>query len=280
MNSEKVKAFVQLSRPLNLLITVLSIPVACWIAGGTTHDWLSIVLAALTGVFVAAGANAINDAFDIDIDRINRPDRPLPRGALTQLDARRLWLVVSSCAMILNLFINLLALFIVVNAVIILYFYSAKLKRTVFIGNLVVALMTGMAFIYGGSTVGSIKRAVVPALFAFLINLARELIKDVEDIAGDRREHAMTLPIHYGIKPALALATLFLLLLISTTVLAVQFSMYQISFFYIVLAADILILSTIGMMWYNDSPKQMRRVSNTLKMSMMIGLAAIIVGSL
>ncbi len=78
MNSEKLKAFVQLSRPVNILIIVASIPVACWIAGGTIQDLFIIFLAALTGALVTAGANAINDSFDIEIDRINRPDRPLP----------------------------------------------------------------------------------------------------------------------------------------------------------------------------------------------------------
>ena len=99
MNSKKLVAYIQLSRPVNVLITFVSIPVACWIAGGTGHDRLFILLAGITGALVAAGANAINDAFDIDIDRINRPDRPLPRGALTQYDARRMWLIVSLAAL-------------------------------------------------------------------------------------------------------------------------------------------------------------------------------------
>jgi len=280
MNFEKVKAYIQLSRPINLLITVISIPVACWIAGGTKDDWFSILFAALTGVFVAAGANSINDAFDIDIDRINRPNRPLPRGTLTQQNAREMWFLVSSGAIIFNFFLNVAAFVIVVIVVVILYYYSAKLKRTVFLGNFVVAIMTGMAFVYGGIVMNNIERSIMPALFAFLSNLARELVKDVEDIEGDRREHALTLPITFGVKPALWLATISLLILIGSTLLAVYFSIYHIAFLYTVIGADALILSAIVMMWHSASPIQMRRVSISIKMSMGIGLAAIILGSI
>jgi geranylgeranylglycerol-phosphate geranylgeranyltransferase len=280
MNSDKLLAYFQLSRPVNVLITFISIPAACWIAGGTGHDRLSIFFASLTGALVAAGANAVNDAFDIDIDRINRPDRPLPRGALTTRDARRMWLIVSIVALGVNLFLNPAALLIVVLSIVLLYFYSARLKRTVLLGNIVIGLMTGMAFMYGGVVVGRMERAVVPALFAFLVNLARELLKDVEDLEGDRREHAVTLPIKYGVIPTLVLATASLLLLIGATIAAAIFELYRSAFLYVVVVADFLICISIAMMWHDRSLTVLRRASTILKMSMVIGLISIIAGSM
>jgi len=279
MNSKKIIAFVQLSRPINIFITLASIPVACWIAGGMMHDSLIILLAALTGVLVTAGANALNDSFDIEIDRINRPNRPLPLGVLTQRNAQQMWFIVSLSAICINVFINPLALLIVIFAVVLLYYYSARLKRTIIAGNIVVGLMTGMAFIYGGVMVGHIERALVPAVFAFLINFARELVKDVEDMEGDRKEHAVTLPVKYGVRPALILATLSLLTLISITCAVVVFSVYHSAFMYIVLVADILMCVSVVMMWQGSSSINMRRVSGNLKLSMIIGLMAIIAGS-
>jgi len=251
MNSKKIAAYFQLSRPVNVLITFVSIPVACWIAGGTACSWFFILSAGLTGVLVAAGANAINDAFDIDIDRINRPDRPLPRGALTQRDAHRMWLILSIAALGINLFLNLAALLIVILSIALLYFYSARLKRTVLAGNLVIGLMTGMAFIYGGVVVGQMERAVLPAIFAFLVNLARELLKDIEDMEGDRREHAVTLPIKYGVVPALLLATVSLIVLIGTTIAAAIFTLYHSAFLYIVLIADCMMCISINVHFNN-----------------------------
>ena len=280
MNSKKIKSYFQLSRPVNVLITLVSIPVACWIAGGTACSWFIILLSSMTGALVASGANAINDVFDIVIDRINRPDRPLPRGALTPQDARRMWLIVSALAIFINLFLNSTALLIVVLSISLLYFYSARLKRTVLIGNVVIGSMTGMAFIYGGVVVGRIERAVVPAIFAFFVNLARELLKDIEDMEGDRKEHAITLPIKYGVLPALVLATISLGVLLGTTILAVLFALYHPVFSYIVFAADLLICISIILMWRDHSSISINRASTILKISMIIGLISIIVGSM
>ncbi len=280
MNSKKIRSFIRLGRPVNVVITLLSIPVACWIAGASSRQLFDIVAAALTGALVTAGANAINDFFDIEIDRINRPDRPLPRGDLSRKEARTMWIATSAAALVLNVMINPAALAIAIAAIVLLYIYSARLKVTVLAGNIVVGFMTGMAFIYGGAVAGHPDRAVMPALFAFLVNFARELIKDVEDIEGDRAEMASTLPVKFGPKPALAVATLALVLLIGCTLIAASFHFYVPAFLYIVLVADLLMLGTILMIWRDFSPSQMRRASNTLKLSMGIGLLSIIAGSL
>jgi geranylgeranylglycerol-phosphate geranylgeranyltransferase len=280
MNSKKIKAYIQLSRPVNVLITIVSIPVACWIADRTVHNVVSFILAAATGAMVTAGANALNDAFDIEIDRINRPDRPLPLGVLSRRNAQDLWFRVSLLAICINVFINVPALIIVLLAIILLYYYSARLKRTILAGNIVVGFLTGMAFIYGGAVVGHVERALIPALFAFLINVAREVVKDVEDIEGDRAGHAGTLPIEYGIKPALLVATGLILLLICVTIAVILYSVYQTAFTYIVIISDLLMSISVFMLWQKFSPVQMRRISNLLKISMVVGLAAIIAGSM
>jgi geranylgeranylglycerol-phosphate geranylgeranyltransferase len=280
MNSKKLVAYFQLSRPVNVLITLVSIPVACWIAGGTVSAWIFILMAGSTGALVAAGANAVNDAFDIDIDRINRPDRPLPRGALTQQDARRMWLIVSVAAIGINLFLNSAALLIVVLSIALLYLYSARLKRTVFIGNVIIGSMTGMAFIYGGVVVGRVERAVLPAIFAFLVNLARELLKDVEDMEGDRIENAVTLPVKYGVTTALVLATATLLILIGVTMTVAILGLYHSAFSYIVGGADFLMCISIILLWLGHAPTAIRHASTILKVSMIIGLISIIAGSM
>jgi geranylgeranylglycerol-phosphate geranylgeranyltransferase len=139
--------------------------------------------------------------------------------------------------------------------------------------------MTGMAFIYGGVVVGRIERAVIPAIFAFLVNVAREVLKDVEDMEGDRKEHAVTLPIQYGIRPALMLATASLLLLIGITIAVGLIALYHPAFLFIVIIADCLICFSIVLFWLDHSPSAMRRASTLLKASMITGLLSIIVGS-
>ncbi len=277
--TRKLKAFVDLTRPVNVAITLASIPAASILAGAALSQWLQVVLAALTGGLVAAAANAINDRFDAEIDRINKPSRPIPRGDATPGEAYVAWLILSLLAIALNVFLNWYAIGIVVFSVIILYWYSAFFKRTVFAGNLVVGLMTGMAFIYGAVVVGGFAKAVVPAVFAFLVNVAREVIKDVEDVEGDRKDGAVTLPVRFGTRPALVVTTVVIFLLIVATFVPYQTRFYTSTYLYLVLLVDVLLATVMVWIWINASPANMNRLSNILKVCMVIGLFAIFFGS-
>jgi geranylgeranylglycerol-phosphate geranylgeranyltransferase len=112
------------------------------------------------------------------------------------------------------------------------------------------------------------------------VNLSRELVKDIEDIEGDREEQAVTFPIRYGVVPALVLATASLLVLMGTTVTAIIFSLYNAAFMYLVLLADGVMCVSIILMWRNHSSTGIRLVSTTLKISMVIGLLSIIAGTI
>lgn len=279
MSSRKWRAYVDLTRPLNVGITLLSIPAASVLAGATASQWLQVLLAALTGGLVAAGANSINDYFDVEIDKINKPCRPIPRGDATRREAWVLWLLLSSVAFVLNAFLPVAALVIVVLSIILLYWYSAFFKRTVMMGNLVVGLMTGMAFIYGAIVVGRLDRAYMPALFAFLINVVREIVKDIEDIEGDRQEQAATLPVKYGVRPAVWLSSALLVILVLTTIAAYGLKLYSTVYLVLVSVVDVILVAVIVLQWRDQSVATMSRLSNALKICMLLGLLAIYFGS-
>ncbi len=279
MNSEKLKGFVQLTRPVNCLIAFLSIVAASIIAGAKEDLWFKTIIAGFVGAFVAAGANAINDYFDVEIDRINRPDRPIPRKAVSREEARFLWLVLSFVGLGLNIVLNQRALAIALVAVISLYFYSMVLKRTVLMGNIVVAVMTALAFAYGAVVVGKIERALMPALFAFLINFAREVVKDIEDVEGDAKKGAKTLAVRYGPKSGIAAASAALVALIGATIAAYVLGIYSALYLYIVIVVDGILVFVLVSLWSNQSTPNMRRMSTVLKANMAIGLVAIFAGS-
>lgn len=274
-----LRPYLILSRPLNLLITFLSICAATVLAGAETHDALAMVLAGLAGVCVAAGANAINDYFDIDIDRVNRPDRPLPSGMIPPSGALKFWMLSSGAGALLGAAIGFWTFLIAVGSIILLYFYSKSLKSIPVAGNIVVGGMTGLAFIFGGVAVGEPGRAVIPAIFAFLVNLAREIVKDIEDRSGDAQHNASTLPVRYGIRPAQALTSLSLITLVIVTIIAHIERHYDGPYLWIVLAADALLMYVAMAVWANETTVHMRRLSNVLKATMVVGLAAIYFGS-
>ncbi len=273
-----VPAYLSLIRPVNLLITFLSIVAAGILAGGGWGEMMPMFLAGVAGAAVAAGANAINDYFDVDIDRINRPERPIPSGRLTAEQAWRVWLTSSILGCACGLTIGPWPFAITIGSVVLLYLYSRTLKSTPLAGNLVVGGMTGMAFMFGGTAIGAVDQAVVPALFAFLVNVAREIVKDIEDREGDARHHAGTLPVRYGIGPARLAATVALLSLIIVTILAYTREHYDVIYLRIVLVADVLLAYVAVSVWWSDTPRQMRRLSLVLKSTMIVGLAAIFFG--
>lgn len=279
MSFRKIIPYIELLRPLNVLIAFLSIAAATFLAGATAEQWKHILLASLAGGLIAGGANAINDYFDVEIDRINKSNRPLPRGSATREEAWGLWLTVSVVGLLLNIFLNSAAFVIAGTSVVILYFYSAVFKRSVLIGNFLVATMTGMAFIYGGVVAEHVDRAVIPAIFAFHINFARELVKDVEDLEGDRRENAKTFAVKYGATQALTLASITILILIVVTFVPYIVGAYSISYLLLVLLVDIGLIYVLISMWRDQTKENLGKLSMILKVNMLIGLVAIFLGS-
>lgn len=279
MNSKSLLGAIEILRPLNGLMMMAVIAVAVILAGGNAHDWPSAAIAALVGAMVGCGANAINDYYDLEIDKVNKPNRPLPRGALTPRAAFVLWAVLSLLGISLNVFLHWTALCIAALAALILYWYSARLKGTVLLGNLTVASMTALAFLYGGVVAGHPDRSVVPAVFAFLINLGREIVKDIEDREGDRHGKAMTFPLKYGVRKSVWLATAVLVMLIAATIGAFLWGTFKAAFLVLALIADTMVAAGILLLWKSQSQRTLGVLSTLLKLSMVVGLGAIFFGS-
>jgi geranylgeranylglycerol-phosphate geranylgeranyltransferase len=274
---EKLRGFIRLSRPLNVFISFLSVFVAVLICGAL-QSLHKVWLACLTAAFLTAAANAVNDFYDLDIDRINRPKRPLPSGVISPSQA----LVFSGIFFILGtacgFLINWATFFTALVFSVLLILYSAKFKRMVLVGNIVVSLATAFAFIYGGLAVGSVRQAIFPAIFAFLLHFGREIIKDMEDMEGDRRNGAMTMPVRHGLKPAQLLATGLFIVLIMVTIAPYLLDLYGVWYLLIVALVDSILVIVIIEMWRDASRMNFGRLSAALKVDMLLGLLAIYAG--
>ncbi len=252
--------------------------VAAAVTGGL-EPIIPVLTACLSGAFIAAGANAVNDVFDIEIDRINRPDRPLPRGVLGARAAMGFAITCFLFGISLGAFISLPAFFIAVLFSILLFFYSAFFKRTVLIGNFVVSLSTAAAFVYGGVATNHAEQSLYPALFAFFMHFGREIIKDMEDIHGDEMQRAMTLPVRFGLLPAQWLVTFLFLVLAIVTWMPFALGVYNFYFFLMVLLGVYpVLLYCIVMVWRRPEHRALHKMSILLKADMFIGLLAILIG--
>ena len=185
----------------------------------------------------------------------------------------------SSAGVITSAFLGQWPLLIALCWVVSLYVYSRWLKRRLLVGNVVVSVATGLAFIFGGSVVGTLDRSLIPALFAFLINFAREIVKDVEDIEGDRKGKAHTLPIRYGVTYAKTFATIVLLVLIGLTLAASRWGYFVQRYLTAIVVVDVVLAALIVSLWRSRTSTNLRWVSAGLKVAMLSGLAALYWGS-
>ncbi|RMH63304.1 MAG: hypothetical protein D6677_07405 [Calditrichaeota bacterium] len=272
-----MKALWQISRPLNVFIAFLSVFFSAWLVVDDPFTVL-IIRTALSAALVTAAANVINDIFDLDIDRVNKPHRPLPAG---RLSVSRAWWFYNG--------LNLLALILVIDqpallsiaagSAWLLYLYSKTLKRLPFGGNLLVAVISGVAFLYGALAAGDVSAACFPALFAALFHLARELIKDLEDVDGDRQYGARTLAVQYGRTTVLKMVDAVFIILFSLLWLPFLVGLYNIYYIYMVMpgVAGVLLWCALSL-HQNSSVHNLARISMILKIDMLIGLVSIYAG--
>lgn len=276
----KLTAIIQIIRPINFLITFLSIAVAGIICTRGDYLWLNILLAAFAGALTGGAGNIINDIFDVAIDRINRPHRALPAGKLLKSEALGLYIILNTLALILSLFINQLAFIIVLITTLLIFLYSYKIKQVPLVGNLLVGMMTGLAFIFGGVAVSNYNSAIIPAVFALLVNFIREIIKDMEDVEGDSRNNVITFPQAYGFRRTTQVVFILTLILMLFTLIPFIFRYYKIEYFVLVMpVVNVLFVYFLKLLLTDKSRQNLSVMSNILKVNMLLGLAAIYLGN-
>ena len=159
------------------------------------------------------------------------------------------------------------------------FLYSYRLKRTAVWGNLTVAFVTGLAFVYGGLAVGRVGSALVVGVFAFFYHWGREIIKDVEDVEGDRALGARTLPVACGRKVAFAWATGVLVVLMGLTLVPYFLNLFSLRYLIVVvLGVDLFLGYVLFSMWRRSEPANLHRLAFLMKVDMFVGLVAVYVG--
>jgi geranylgeranylglycerol-phosphate geranylgeranyltransferase len=181
--------------------------------------------------------------------------------------------------MILSIAVSISAFIIVLSTNIILYYYSSSLKRISLIGNAAVSFCTGLAFIFGGIAVGYVENSFLPAIFAFLINIIREIIKDIQDIEGDSLHNHQTLPVKSGITSTKKLLSLFIILLVCVTVYPFLTELYKIEYLIVVLFfVDLPLIYMLKEIYSKEFFTKLSLISFKLKALMIVGLFAIFLG--
>ncbi|SIR87967.1 geranylgeranylglycerol-phosphate geranylgeranyltransferase [Haladaptatus litoreus] len=273
---ERARGLIELTRPGNAVTSGVLTFIGAFVADGGSilSDGGTVGAAVATTILATGGGMAINDYFDRDIDRINNPERPIPRGAVAPQTVLVFSFVLFAIAGVLAFMLPLLAAAIAVVNLIALVTYTEFFKGLPGVGNVLVSYLGGSTFLFGAAAVGQLSTPIVVLfLLAALSTFAREVIKDIEDLVGDREEGLNTLPIAIGERSALAMATAVLLVAIVASPVPYVLGTFGVAYLVIV-APAILVTLYAGYLSYTDPAES----QSLLKYGMYISVAAFVVG--
>ncbi|GAA0201844.1 geranylgeranylglycerol-phosphate geranylgeranyltransferase [Haladaptatus pallidirubidus] len=285
----RAKGLFELTRPGNTFAAGVLTFIGAFVAGGVFTDAKPVQVAgAVLATWLATGAgNAINDYFDREIDRINAPERPIPRGAVSPRGALFFSGLLFAGAVVSVLVLPLLAIAIAAINLLALVAYTKLFKGLPGVGNAVVAYLGGSTFLFGsvavaadagssavplGSDAGN-HAAFILFVLAGLSTFTREIIKDVEDMAGDREEGLNTLPLAIGARPAIGVGAVFLVIAVLASPLPYVWGTFGLPYLAVVLPADALMLYAVYGSVDNPTAGQ-----KYLKYGMFLAAIAFVVG--
>lgn len=271
-----MNAYLEILRPFNALMGVVAVLLVALISGNFT---LAVIVACVI-VFIFTGAgNAINDYFDYKIDAINKPERPIPSGRIALKTALIYSVSLFVLSSIMAFIIGIAPGMIVILSAVLMYLYAKRLKTSCLVGNLSIAFLTGLCFVFGGVVLNAVELSIVLGVYAFLMTMAREIVKDMEDVEGDSIEGASTFPIKYGMRKSSILAAAFMLIASLTSPILYFIGIFNIIFLIVMLFAIYLFLSCAISTLRDQSVENTRKVSKQIKIGMGIVFMAFALGS-
>lgn len=311
MKSSAVTAFFRLIRWPNLLFIALTqslfyfcILIPSFYQGIPVHENILntefFILLSFSSVLIAAAGYIINDYFDLDIDRINKPGR-----VVVEKIIKRRWAIIwhwilSGIGILIGFYLSwkLRNIFIGPSnllCVLLLWFYSTTFKKKLLIGNVLISLLTawviGVLYLcefrlhrfvnpeFHGALSRVYKFAVVYASFAFVISLVREVIKDMEDMEGDARYGCRTMPVVWGLNAAKFFCFCWLTVLVAALIF-IQFYVLQFGWWitigYTCFLVIYPILRVMKKLSVASDTEQFRQLSRWIKSIMMTGILSMI----
>lgn len=296
-----LKSFFKLIRYPNILLVILTqvlIKYALFETFGiaiTLND-VGFLLLCLATVCIAAAGNVINDIFDVEVDRINKPNRRIIPEKISEKTAYNIYFVLTVIGVGIGFYLSNLighpgfsAIFIIISAL--LYLYATYIKQVLLLGNIIISMLVGMVIIVVG--LFDLLPAITPqnrqtqsvifsilldyAFFAFFINFLREMVKDQEDVNGDYNSGRNSLPIALG--RSRANKVIFVIGLMP--LFGVIYYIYEYLFIniYAVLYALLLIVGPLlyflVMIISAKTKTDFARLSRLLKIIMLLGLMSI-----
>ncbi len=268
--------YLRLARVANAVIIFLSVECAAILSGANIAHNGRVLAAAIAASLITVGGNMRNNLFDIDVLKVNSSRKPAVLAKTAPDHARTISIALIAAGLVISEIISLPVFIIAVIGSLLIVLYSYKLKPTVFFGNLTVALLAGTTFIYGGAVVNDFRDVYPAALFAFMTNLIREIIKDGKDVEMDKKTGVRTIATEHGTRFSALLSIILTIILLALVWAAYQTKILPIQF----LTVCGLTIFPIGIyiIYLLQSRRSFSEASFGYKLMMVFGLVALIVG--
>jgi len=216
--------YIALTRPGNAVLTAIAVIAGAFISTGPEIVDYSeeIAICCISAMMLVGGGNALNDYNDRESDKKNHPNRPIPSG---QIDAETVLTysqVLLGGGLVILIFAldNKMPFVIALLGILTLIAYENGMKAAGIAGNIAVGFMSGAVFLYAGMAVNNPGPTLWMFGLAFLATISREIVKDIQDLEGDRDRR--TLPSRIGIPHSLNVAILILLIAIGLSYTAIN----------------------------------------------------------
>ena len=308
--TDKIKPYLKLLRVGNLaFLAVLLYVMEKWVATPLLQvekfpelmPWWVLLLLILSTLCVAAGGYVINDYFDVKIDRINRPDDMIVTRVISRETAMHWFYALTTIGIVAGLAVawwarswNLLFIYIVIPGL--LWFYSASYKRMLLVGNLIVAFISALVPLLVAILQADYLKhlyhealAYTPivgqlyvwlggfALFSFLLTWSREVVKDMEDIEGDREMECRTMPIVWGEKTSKVVVTLLVIITMALIaywawcVLPFPMGWRTLTGRFVIFGLLVPMVCVLVLLWSAGTKRELHTVQQVLKFVMFLG---------
>jgi geranylgeranylglycerol-phosphate geranylgeranyltransferase len=266
-----VKAWLSIARVGNDLALGIATVIGYILGGGT--KFIDIVIVFIVGFLLGAGGNIVNDYFDRYVYAINKPWRPIPSGLISAKTAYRVSVSLLIIGTLISFYLSYVNGIIAFIASLLVYLYSYKLKKTLLLGNMVVAFLVALSIIFGGVAAIMNIDIIIASLFAFLLNVGREFLKGIEDVEGDKAMGIKTIATVYNTFTAYVLA--FIVFLILVAISFIPYIMLRYSIIYLILALGVDLTVLFSLYITRDlSPSNAFKATRLLKLSVFLGLFA------
>ena len=276
----KLTGFLQIIRPLNCLMMGFAVIVGASLVS-TLNLTLNLLFGFVTSFALTAASMVINDYYDREIDAINEPNRPIPRGAVSPKEALIFALALSVIGFVAAFETNMPSLVMALIALIISITYITRGKGTGLPGNFLVSATVVIPFVYGGLAVGQLETSTLLFVaIAFLSNTGREITKGIVDIEGDKSHNIKTIAVTHGERTAAFVAAAFSLLAVSLSPLPWMWGLVSDLFLPPVILTDLGLIVSAILLLRDYSRTNAKKIKNLSLAWFVTGLLAFILGSI